>query len=242
MRRDSQAEMSFEEKSDQNRSLTMKRIKALLDDPKPRTWIFYGDSITHGAAHTFGGRDYTEHFSERIRTEMGRSQDVVVKTAISGDNTRGLLKTFDWRVARFAPDVVFIMIGMNDCSESNEIELGEFESNLAELSTKIDGLGAVPVLQTTCPIIPGTAPERYPHFPKYMDAVRKVASDGGWPIIDHTAEWNADSDKLFYRMSNAFHPNAMGHVAFAHTVFKALDIWDPASSTCQLFVPKSYGG
>ena len=214
----------------------MNRVKKLFSDPKPRTWVFYGDSITHGALHTFGGRDYVEHFSERVRSELGRVQDVVINTAISGDNTRGLLHSFDWRVGRFDPDVVFIMVGMNDCGEGNPIDLAEFERNLLELCVRIDKLDAAPVLQTTCPIIPGAAPDRYPHFPKYMDVIRKVADEGGWPLIDHTAEWDSKSDKLFYKMSNAFHPNAMGHIAFAHTLFKELGIWDETHHTCRLFV------
>ncbi|NOY75841.1 MAG: SGNH/GDSL hydrolase family protein [Kiritimatiellaeota bacterium] len=218
----------------------MKRVKSLFEDKKPRTWVFYGDSITHGAVHTFGGRDYAEHFSERVRTEMGRSQDIVIKSAISGDNTRGLLNTFDWRVSRFEPDAVFIMIGMNDCAEANPIDLPEFENNMVELCAKIDGLDAIPVLQTTCPILPGMSPDRTPYFNDYMNVIRKVAADAGWPLIDHTFEWERDSDKLYYKMSNAFHPNAAGHIAFAHTLFKALDIWDPASFTCQLFFPKSF--
>lgn len=214
----------------------MNRVTKLFADSKPRTWVFYGDSITHGVVHTFGARDYTEHFAERVRAELGRPQDVVINTAISGDNSRGLLNTFDWRVGRFAPDVVFIMIGMNDCSENNPIDLAEFERNVVELCVKIDKLDAIPVLQTTCPIIPGGDPGREPHFSKYMDAIRKVADDGGWPLIDHTAEWDSKPDKLFYKMSNAIHPNAMGHVAFAHTIFKKLDIWDEKSSTCRFFV------
>ena len=64
-------------------------------------------------------------FAERIRFELGRTMDVVITTAISGDNTRGPLAGFDWRVAQFDPDVVFVMIGMNDCSEGNDISVEE---------------------------------------------------------------------------------------------------------------------
>ena len=142
----------------------MERVKKLFASNDPVKWIFYGDSITHGALHTFGQRDYVELFSERVRFELARTMDIIITTAISGDNTRGLLNSFDWRVAQFKPDVVFLMIGMNDCNADNDIGIDEFESNLSELATKIDDLNAVPVLQTTCPILPGQAPERFPHF------------------------------------------------------------------------------
>jgi hypothetical protein len=62
----------------------MEKIKALIGGREPVRWVFSGDSITHGALHTFGLRDYTELFSERVRFEMGRGLDVVMKTAISG--------------------------------------------------------------------------------------------------------------------------------------------------------------
>lgn len=84
----------------------MKRIKAFLECSDPVKWLFYGDSITHGAVHTFGRRDYTEYFAERVRAEMGRRMDMILNTAISGNTTQDLLESFDWRVAHFRPDVV----------------------------------------------------------------------------------------------------------------------------------------
>ena len=65
---------------------------------RPLKWLFYGDSITHGAVHTFGWRDYTQLFAERIRAELGRNMDVVINTAISGHNTEHLIDSFDWRL------------------------------------------------------------------------------------------------------------------------------------------------
>ena len=90
----------------------MEEIKQLLRADRPVKWLFYGDSITHGALHTFGWRDYTQIFAERLRYEMGRSMDVVINTAISGNSTRELLQGFDWRVAQFQPDVLLLMIGI----------------------------------------------------------------------------------------------------------------------------------
>lgn len=215
----------------------MERVTSVLKRQKPATWIFYGDSITHGAVHTFGFRDYPELFAERVRFELGRVQDAVITTAISGDNTRGLLNRFDWRVGRFNPDVVFLMIGMNDCSELGPIGLDEFTGNLNQLAERILALDAVPVMQTTCPILPGQAPDRSPHLPVYMEAIRQVAAEKKLPLIDHYAVWEQNQDKFFYWMSNAIHPNEMGHRAFSRTIFQALDIWDEGSLCCRLFIP-----
>lgn len=216
----------------------MHKAHALLSDrEKPVKWLFYGDSITHGAVHTFGQRDYTEHFSERVRTELGRAQDIVIKTAISGYTTRDLLAAFDWRVAAFRPDAVFLMIGMNDCCAGRNIALAEFQENLRILVKKIDDFGGLPILQTTCPILPGSAPDREQNFPSFMNAVRELAAKRSLTLIDHEAFWKANVDKHYCWMSTGFHPNGAGHLAFAREIFRKFGIFDENSKTCRLFLP-----
>jgi len=103
---------------------------------------------------------------------------------------------------------------MNDCKNSS-IKKDEFERNLLELTTKINKLEAIPILQTTCPILSGQELDRSPYFDLYMNTIRKVASDYEVPFIDHTSYWQEHSDSHFYWMSNAIHPNHEGHKAFA---------------------------
>lgn len=216
----------------------MKRIKAFLECSDPVKWLFYGDSITHGAVHTFGRRDYTEYFAERVRAEMGRRMDMILNTAISGNTTQDLLESFDWRVAHFRPDVVFLMIGMNDCSPRRKITIKKFRSNLHKLADKIEDCGGLLVLQTTCPILKNTEPEREKRFPIFMQAIRDVARERSLPLVDHEAVWKKLEGKQHWLwMSNAFHPNAAGHIAFAHELFRQLGIYDPRSITCRLFTP-----
>jgi hypothetical protein len=38
-------------------------------------------------------------------------------------------------------------------------------------------------------------------------------------------------------MDDAFHPNAHGHRAFAHLLFRELGIFDETSNVCRLLVP-----
>ena len=215
----------------------MERVERLLRREEPVTWVFIGDSITHGALHTFGSRDFVELFSERVRFELGRMTDVVINTGISGDTTRGLLTGFDWRVGRFAPDAVFVMIGMNDCSTDGEIGVEEFEGNVDAFVEKVGDSGAVAVVQTTCPVLPGQAPEREGSFGDFMEAVRRVAGRRGLPLVDHERHWREHADSHSYWMSNAFHPNAYGHRAFAALIYRELGICDAESQCCRLHVP-----
>jgi lysophospholipase L1-like esterase len=212
-------------------------LRQLLASPEPVKWVFTGDSITHGALHTFGWRDYVELFAERVRFELGRGMDLVINTAISGHTTRELLAGFDWRIGHLRPHAVFVMIGMNDCSADRGIGLQEFGANLEQLAHRIRRLPAIPVLQTTCPILPGQSPERTPHFPAYMDAVRSTAAALGLPLIDHERFWRERAGSHFYWMSDPFHPNECGHRAFAMCLYEVLGIYDPASHACRLHLP-----
>jgi len=215
----------------------MERVRRLLASAEPVTWVFYGDSITHGALHTEGWRDYVEIFAERVRFELGLTRQTIINSAISGDNTRGLLAGFDWRVAQFHPQVVPVMIGMNDCSSANDITPAEFAANLRLLADRIAATGGLMLLQTSSPILPGQAPDRSPHFGEYMDIVRQVASELELPLVDHTRHWEEHSDKLFFWMSDAFHPNAAGHRVLAQQLCRCLGIYDSTSPCGRLFIP-----
>lgn len=221
----------------------MQRIHALLQSKNPVKWLFYGDSITHGSSHTYGHRDYTQLFAERIRHELNRPMDLILNSAISAHTTHELLEQFAWRVQEFKPHAVFIMIGMNDCFDQRErrIPLDMFRANLGALCEKIEKLPALAILQTTCPIIPGGAPGREPHFDAYMDAIRETASHRKLPLIDHTSFWKElvqeDPQRIYYWMNNAFHPNAYGHQVFALHLYQKLGIFDPTKKSCQFFVP-----
>lgn len=198
----------------------MDRIKQLLDGEAPLRWLFYGDSITHGAAHTLGWRDYTQHFHEWVRYERGRYLDVVINTAISGNTTRELLKDFEWRAAQFRPHVAFVMVGMNDCEESRALSPAEFGLNMHRLCDEFAKLETIPVLQTTCPIhweLPGGRVRI--KLREYMEAVRQIAKERELPLIDHFDHWERQFKEKPLRahgwMNDAIHPGATGHSAFA---------------------------
>lgn len=217
----------------------MDRVKAILKRSEPAKWLFYGDSITHGAVHTEGYRDYAEHFEERVRFELDRRQDIVINTAISGNNTRHLLEDYDWRLGQFKPDVAFVMIGMNDCAEDRNLPIDEFRANMRKLVEQLTSDNIIPVLQTTCPILPGCSPLRQPNFDSYMQVVRDTAEQTACPLIDHLAHWQQQAEPIHYRwMSDTIHPNNFGHLAFAHHLFRALGIFNDAAPTCRLYLPQ----
>jgi len=213
---------------------TLETVRAHFSRKEPVRWLFCGDSITHGVKHTRGRRDYTQHFAERVRGELGRRRDVVLNVAASGETTRELLEDFKWRVEESRPDVVFLMIGMNDCAKSRSMQVWQFASNLKEFCRRVQALGAAVVLQTSPPVVQGLAPEREALFPAFMDVVRSVAHSNSAALVDHHDFWGNHPCKHILWMADAYHPGAYGHLAVAHCLFHALGIFCGSSDTCRL--------
>lgn len=204
---------------------------ALLKSKKEVTWVVTGDSITHAAKHTNGWRGYAEHFNERVRWELGRKTDVFINTGVSGEVTDGLLKAFDFRVARFKPDFVSINLGMNDCVK---LSPEKYRANLVELVKRVRALGAVPVLQ-----VPNTVrPERgLKQLAAFCAIVRTVAAAEKVLLVDHYADWEktaGSTDAPPKWMNDSIHPNGLGQAEMARTMFRDLGIYDPKSPTCKL--------
>jgi lysophospholipase L1-like esterase len=224
---------------------SLQSVRDLLARPEGVRWLFYGDSITMGSAYTEGCRDYTQLFAERVRFELRRKKDVVLNTAVSGDNTARLLDGFDARVRPFQPHVVFLMAGMNDCvvgDAKRSVPPEAFRANLKALARRVREIsGCLLVFQTTCPILPGTAPEREAQFGAYMDLIRAAAAEEKAPLIDHTRHWldtlRRDPPAHARWMGHAFHPNQFGHRAFARLIFHEMGMEDPQSATCRLPIP-----
>ncbi|WP_343702041.1 SGNH/GDSL hydrolase family protein [Chitinophaga sp.] len=207
-------------------------VKELLQRKTPNTWLFTGDSITHGAKHTHGCRSYPEVFAERIRWELARVRDVVINTGISGNTTQHILNDFEWRVARYSPSAVSLMIGTNDCAKP-ELPPAVFRKNLEQLVKKIRETGAVPLLHTPNIIIVTGAPERR-RLPEYIPVIREVAAAEGVLLIDHYKYWESRPQETVFKnwLNDPLHPNAEGHREMARLLFRELEIFDASAPTC----------
>jgi acyl-CoA thioesterase-1 len=214
-------------------------IKQLLAGKKALTWVFTGDSITQGVRDTQGWRGYPEHFAERVRWEMQRFRDVVINTGIAGERTGGLLADLDWRVLRFQPDVLSLMIGMND-AVAGPGGRQTFRTNLRGILAKVMGAGALPLLHTPNLVYGKNATDRA-DLPAYADIVRELASESRLALVDHAEHWGRmrphPEDLLAWLGDGSIHPNVYGHREIAKLIFRQLDIFDPKSPTCALEVP-----
>jgi acyl-CoA thioesterase-1 len=215
-------------------------IKRMLAAKEPLTWLFTGDSITHGANHTNGWRSYHEHFAERIRWELRRTMDIVINTGISGNRMSGLLKDVEWRVFRFQPSVVSLMMGMNDCLEG-PAGRPRYRENLESFLKMAGERKAIPLLHTMNTVhLPDPADARR-DLPAYVDIIRDVASKQGVALVDHYQHWSKRFpgvyDLIYVLNDGAIHPNQFGHIEFATLIYKSLGVFDATSRNCRMFVP-----
>ncbi|WP_226533586.1 SGNH/GDSL hydrolase family protein [Microbacterium paraoxydans] len=214
-------------------------LRELLASGAPLTWVFTGDSITHGLIHTRGARNYVDHLHELIRGDVGRVQDTLINTAITGWRADLILDDFDRRVARWQPDVVTLMIGTNDCTThwlDPVVEVATFTASVVEVVRRVRDGGGIPVLQTPPTVDLRHAPDRA-RIGEFARAVRDAAVREGAILVDHHAAFTAFSegtgpgndDMSWGLLDDAFHPNAAGHALLALGWADALGFDDPSS-------------
>lgn len=216
----------------------MDKIKSLIKSEKPLRWVFTGDSITHGLRHTYGYRDYVQIFEERITGELTRNKDAIIKTGVSGWTTGALRSSLNLHVLDFSPDIVSLMIGMNDCAR---IPITEFEDNYKYILDAILNSGKTSILlHTPNPIIPNCDVTRT-LLPEFVEKILEIASSYNLPIINHYEYWNKSWDensrRIYSWMSDAIHPNHFGHRAFARLIMQELDIWSEETNSIGVRIP-----
>ncbi|MCP4639287.1 MAG: SGNH/GDSL hydrolase family protein [bacterium] len=236
----SQLHAGAEETQTMSAEAELAKIQPLLKGNQAVTWVFAGDSITHGARHLYGNQDYVQLFAERLRWELGQERNIVIKTATSGWTIPRIAADIDWRILQFNPKVVSIHIGMNDCSAGDGGLVSFRDTYLAVIAKVREKTGAAIILHTPNAIIPGGNPGREPHLPKYVDAARAVAAETGAILVDHYANWleYMENSQIHYLMNDALHPDLYGHRFKALALFRALGIYDPESPVCRLMVPR----
>jgi lysophospholipase L1-like esterase len=216
-----------------------KTVKRLLDGDKPVTWMFAGESSASAADLAQGRRSFTDHFSERIRTELGRMLDVIINTSNSGETAKSLLKNLEWRVLRFHPEVVSILLGRKDSERGSEGR-EEFQNSLEQIVQIVREAGAILVLHTPNRIDPIKAPY-LADLRNYVRILRHVAQNYNIPLVDHWEHWKQqkpDGESLkTWLAADGVLPGVYGQREMAKLIFQRFEIFDPNSPICSARVP-----
>ncbi|MEU9531787.1 MULTISPECIES: GDSL-type esterase/lipase family protein [Streptomyces] len=217
------------------------RLSAVLNADTPATWVITGDSITHGALHTHGWRSYPEHWTERVRWELGKpkNRDFVIDSGVSGATSAELVAQFAQRVTAFSPHVVSVMIGTNDIATAG-LGLDAYRANLVSLVRSARALpgSPVPVLQSPNPVDPAKWPGRV-LLSQYARVMGEVAAQQNAVFVDHYDDWlTGDGGQVpLSLLSDGLHPNERGHHRIALKMIKDLRIFEANSQVCSLRIP-----
>ena len=155
------------------RNANQQAIADLAASEEPLTWLFMGDSITHGARFTFGRDSISQMFEKFLKDDLGRVDDIVINTAVSSADTNDTIAELHARLNRYEPDDVSIMIGTND--SATHINMGEvkYKENLRTIIAAIQEKGAKVILRTPIPTKDSTRPE----IGNYADWMGEVAAE-----------------------------------------------------------------
>lgn len=202
----------------------LRKAGAILESSRPATWVFSGDTIVQGAGQTGAGRTFSEHFGDHLRFKMRRLLDVVVNTGVPNSRAENFLKSIDWRVTRFSPDVVFLMLGSSDATVG-AAGRDKFRKQLVEVVNSLLDSSENLILQTP----PTARPDRWTDandLPAYIEIIREVADSRSVALIDH---WSLFEDRLAnvesepdWWSAGGVLPNVRGHVELARQVIDAV--------------------
>lgn len=209
-------------------------LQGKLSSSQRLTWLFMGDSITHGAAHTWGYDAVPQAAEKYVHSVLGRPNDIIVNTAVSGSNTRVTLANIEQRLDKYPADIVSIMIGTNDSAGGSKLSISEYADNLKAIHAKIKerNPNAFIVFRTPAPTNGG----RKQAIPEYVEKMKEVGAGLNVLVVDQFTSWRAAADMYSFLladpdqgqqflMGNDLHPGYNGQRLMTRQFFEALGLW-----------------
>ena len=237
-------------KDEQELNENQQKLADLMAEKDSLTWLFMGDSITHGLVYTYGYGGTAQMFEKFLKDDLGRMDDVVINTAVSGAHTVSTLNNIDQRLKKYVPDVVAIMLGTNDAyPDLNDVDPGlpitadEYEENLRTIIAHIREVNpdAVIVLRSPTPMTSDDG--RKANALVNIERMKKVASeDESLIYVDQytavnealeTYAWLDDNNQFF--LGNWLHPGINGQIVMTKQFIKACGLWTEDSAITNLY-------
>lgn len=219
-----------------------KEIKNQIMQKKSLTWLFIGDSITHGAVHTHGYDSFPQLFEKYIHEEKNRKNDIVINTGVSGATTQDFLDNKQTRYEQYQhANIVFIMFGTNDCVKLANLPL--FKKNLQQIIQMVQKNNTLPIIRTPNPCVEADF-ERGIKLIEYVEAIRNCAKENHIVLIDHYKQWEQAAKQfpdiikwgnwICTQDTSKTHPGAAGQLNMFHAALQALGLWNPHGTFEQL--------
>ena len=197
------------------------------------TILFMGDSITLASTKPAG---FATLVGESLKKALPGSNVNIQSVAKGGCGIRYLNTIFDTKAAPLKPDIVVILIGINDVRTSTD-RLGadpiEFEQALEKLVTRCQAIGAKTVICT--PIFRGEKTDGSNPYDalieQYVAACKNAAVKSSSLLIDLRARFmqrllaiNSGNTAEGHLSKDGVHPNAEGNALIADAILEAWSI------------------
>ena len=187
--------------------------------------------VVFGASNTeryLPGLHWSDILEVGLRQRYGRKFHLI-NSGVSGNQTVEALKRFERDVASFAPDIVIITLGGNDCNPKPEkfVSANDFVKNMSEIVRRVRELGALPIIQTYYKMdLEAMVPERAENFVKYMELVREAARQNNVFLVDQYKLFEAFPPAVlrYKLLLNAMHTNDLGNAVIGVNLLKHLGI------------------
>lgn len=202
-----------------------------VNGEEPLTWLFTGDSITHGLVHTKGYDSVAQAFEKYVREDLGRADDIVINTGVSSTDSTWLLENLETRVTKYKPDIVSVMIGTNDVytnvnnfhkdktGQWVKITVDVYRQNLKNIVQKIREANpdTIIIFRSATPV---NREQRNTYLESgYLQAMEEVAKeDKNIIFIDQYHEWDKELRTFsylwggYYYADTSLHPGAAGQL------------------------------
>lgn len=228
------------------------KIQSLLTREEPVTYLFMGDSITHGIVTQ--GYDNVPQMFAKYLDEIGRTDDVVLNTGVSNATIATTLNQIDARLEQFDPDVVMVMLGTNDTSVNGQntvtgvgtattqgITVEQFKERYEELVRKIyeNNADTSIVLRVPCEMIVDAAhsgyEEKFNAIYDVADEMREEIPGLNITVVNHRQAWNNYSANVrndniakataYGWLVDNVHPNGRGNMSMFQQIVKELGLY-----------------
>lgn len=237
---------------------TNSKILDVFNSEEPATWLFMGDSITHGILTQ--GYDNVPQLFAKYLDEAGRSEDIVLNTGVSNATIATTMAQSETRLTRYQPDVVMIMIGTNDCASSGNqnavtadgqasnaiISVEEFQNRYENMIKAIHELNtdASVVVRVPCEMRPTSNRTDYKKYfdglnETWLEKVRADIPGMNITLVNHYTAWNEYKDNVrndnissntySWLLNDGVHPNGRGNVAMVQQIIRELGLYEPTS-------------
>lgn len=191
--------------------------------------VCIGDSITEQNYHLEGRLNYVGLLTERLMELYNRKSNVF-NAGKSGDTTQGILERLDEDALRFRPDLVTIMVGMNDAVSGID-GITPFKHNLQQLVERIATSGSEVLLLTQNRVdfhIQEQSVLLRTSYPSYAAAIEEVALQAKIPFCNIYERWGqyvqGQTNNHLMLMHDSIHPGARGHAFIAAQLYHYLGI------------------